>query len=80
MATRKSSSRRAQTPSGSTRAEPRASARAAKSAARTTVSGPARADRASGDVLERKLAGAQALAAGRSRNSCDLDSASRRML
>ena len=63
MATRKSSSRRAQTPSGSTRAEPRASARAAKSVARTTVSGPARAAHASGDVLERKLAGAQALAA-----------------
>jgi catalase len=63
MATRKSSSRRAQTPPDSKRAAPRSYARGVKSVALTTVSGPARAGAASGDLLEQKLAGTQALAA-----------------
>ena len=62
MATRKSPSRRAPASSGKARKPSRTSVPAAKSASRTTMSGPARASAESSDLLERKVAGAQALA------------------
>ena len=66
MATRKPPSRRTASSAGSTTKPktPRISAPAAKAVSRTTVSGPARPGRPSGDLLERKLAGTQALAKG----------------
>ena len=64
MATRKSPSRRVQSAVAKKRTTSRGSAPAAKSVARATLSGPARGGAGSSDLLERKLAGTQALAAG----------------